>query len=115
MMPNEITMNGYQTLAARTIAPGMSQEDILNHALHGLSAEVGEIHSLFQKMYQGHSVDDEHFKKELGDLFWFAAEACTAKGWDMGDVAILNILKLKSRYPNGFEAERSLHREAGDI
>lgn len=110
-----MTLNEYQRLAARTIAPGMGSKDILYHALHGLAAEVGEIHSLFQKVYQGHPMDEEHQKKEFGDLLWFIAEACTANGWNMDDVADMNVRKLIARYPNGFEEERSLHREAGDI
>ena len=109
-----MTLNEYQKLAARTISPGMTKTAKELHALHGMVAEIGEIHSLYQKIYQGHPMDAEHLKRELGDLLWFAAEICTAKGWNMDDVAAMNIQKLIARYPNGFEAERSLHREAGD-
>ena len=77
--------------------------------------EIGEIHSLYQKIYQGHSMDDEHLKKEVGDLLWFIAEYCTSMGWNLEDVMQLNIDKLKARYPEGFDEEHSLHRVAGDI
>jgi NTP pyrophosphatase (non-canonical NTP hydrolase) len=77
--------------------------------------EIGEIHSIYQKEYQGHEIDDEHLKKEVGDLLWFVAEYCTAKGWSLDDVATLNVEKLKARYPEGFDAEHSLHRKEGDI
>ena len=43
------------------------------------------------------------------------AEAATALGFDLEDVAETNIQKLKKRYPDGFDAERSLHRTEGDI
>ena len=46
---------------------------------------------------------------------WFIAEYATAKGWTLDDVATLNIEKLKARYPEGFDAEHSLHRMEGDI
>ena len=85
------------------------------HALHGMVGEIGEIHSIYQKEYQGHEIDDEHLKKEVGDLLWFVAEYCTAKGWSLDDVADLNIEKLKARYPEGFDTEHSLHRKEGDI
>ena len=85
------------------------------HALHGMVGEIGEIHSLYQKTYQGHPFDDEHVQKELGDLLWFIAEYCTANEWTLEGIAKLNIEKLKVRYPEGFEAEKSLNRAAGDI
>ena len=57
----------------------------------------------------------DHIKKEFGDLLWFIAEYCTAKGWSLDDIMRMNIDKLKERYPDGFKAEQSLHRKAGDI
>lgn len=110
-----MNLNEYQKLAARTIGKHMTKGMMTNHALHGMVGEIGEIHSLFQKVYQGHPIDDEHLKKECGDLAWFLAELCTSKGWNMDDVFQDNINKLKARYPEGFEAERSLHRAEGDI
>lgn len=107
--------NEYQAKAARTIGKDMSRHECEMHALHGIVGEIGELHSLYQKAYQGHTFDDEHAMKELGDLCWFIAEYCTAKGWSLEDVMQLNIDKLLARYPEGFEAERSLHRKAGDI
>lgn len=106
-----MNINMYQTLAARTINQAISQIQTLLHALHGMSAEVGEIHSIYQKSYQGHEVDDDDLKAELGDLLWFCAEYCTAQGWDMEQICVKNIEKLRARYPKGFSAERSLHRE----
>jgi NTP pyrophosphatase (non-canonical NTP hydrolase) len=85
------------------------------HALHGMCGEIGELHSLYQKMYQGHQFDKEHAMKELGDLLWFVAEYCTACDITLEDVAKANIAKLNARYPEGFEADKSLHRKEGDI
>lgn len=109
-----MTLNEYQTLAARTIATDDMCE-MVAHALSGVVAEVGELHSLYQKIYQGHPFDEEHAKKETGDILWMIAEYCTAMGWNLGDVAQLNIDKLKARYPDGFSADRSLHRADGDV
>ena len=107
--------NEYQKLAARTINPDLTPAGQEKHALHGMVGEIGELHSLYQKFYQGHKIDEEHAKKELGDLLWFIAEYCTAKGWGLENVMQLNIDKLKARYPEGFDEEHSLHRAAGDI
>ena len=51
----------YQTLARRTQNRELTDRDRLMHALHGLASEVGEIHSIYQKSYQGHEIkiDDE--------------------------------------------------------
>lgn len=112
---NSITMNEYQALAARTINHANSPAEMEMHALHGMCGEIGELHSLYQKMYQGHQFDKEHAMKELGDLLWFIAEYCTACDFTLEEVAKTNIEKLKARYPEGFEADKSLHRKDGDI
>lgn len=110
-----MNMNEYQKLAARTMSDEISRKEQGKHALHGMVGEIGELHSIYQKKYQGHPFDEEHAKKELGDLMWFIAEYCTAHGWSLDDVAQTNIDKLKKRYPDGFDAEHSLNRAEGDI
>lgn len=107
--------NKYQELAARTINPRLYDYEIEQHAIHGLAGEVGELHSIYQKCYQGHDFDEEHAKKELGDLLWFIAEYCTAMNWELEEVMELNIEKLMKRYPDGFEDVKSINREKGDI
>lgn len=105
----------YQELAARTINKELTHKEQIMHALHGMVGEVGEIHSIFQKEYQGHEIDEVHLAKEVGDLLWFIAELCTGYYWEMTMVAEKNIDKLLARYPEGFEAEKSLNRKEGDI
>ena len=108
-------MNKYQELASRTISKDLTNSELCNHALFGLASEVGELHALHQKVYQGHEFDEEHAKKECGDILWFLAEYCTCHGWDMDDVMDMNIDKLRKRYPEGFSVEKSLHRRSGDV
>lgn len=110
-----MNMNEYQGLAYRTVNRGLTVAEMNLHALHGLAGEVGEIHSMFQKQYQGHEISTDSLKKEIGDLLWFIAELCTVNEMSMDDVAQANIDKLRKRYPEGFDAERSVHRkEYGD-
>lgn len=108
-------MNVYQALASRTVDKRMTNMQMENHALFGLAAEIGELQGIYQKAYQGHAIDYEHVKKEAGDILWFLAEFCTANGFMLEDVAKMNIDKLRARYPQGFDPERSLHRKEGDI
>lgn len=109
------TFTEYQEDAARTINHRLPLGDIERHAVYGMCGEIGELQSLYQKAYQGHEFDELHAEKELGDLLWFVAEYCSVMGWSMGDVAQLNIDKLKARYPEGFKEAQSLNRAEGDI
>lgn len=111
----EMTANEYQNLAARTINWNLANNEKAFHALYGMVGEVGEIHSIYQKLFQGHELDFDHIKKEVGDLLWFIAELCTAYGWNLEDVMYMNIIKLKERYPEGFDPDKSLHRKEGDV
>ena len=110
-----IDASTYQKTAARTINKDLYPEEIEMHALHGMAGEIGELHSLYQKSFQGHKFDEEHAKKELGDLLWFIAEYCTVMNWDLADVMLTNLEKLAARFPDGFEAEKSLNRDPKDI
>jgi len=105
-----LPMNEYQELAARTINSSLTREETLRHALFEMCGELGEIHSIYQKVYQGHKIMVEDLKQEVGDLLWGIAEFCTVNGFRMEDIARLNIEKLKKRYPEGFDPDRSLHR-----
>lgn len=110
-----LMLDEYQKLAARTINTAKTKEELIQHAKDGMISELGELFGLHQKVIQGHKFDEEHAMKELGDAFWFIAEYCTMMGWSMGDVAQMNVDKLRARYPEGFETERSLYRAEGDI
>ena len=111
-----MTGNEYQALAMRTCSIQYEHKrEMLLHATTGLASEAGEFAGLLQKTYQGHEYDREHAIKELGDCVWMVAEACTALDVTMEEVMRGNIEKLKLRYPEGFEPEKSLHRKDGDI
>ncbi len=112
-----MTGNEYQKLASRTINKKLRTHEMESHALHGMVGEIGEIHSIYQKVYQGHDIGNEyeHLQKEVGDLLWFIAEYCIACDWNLDDIMQMNIDKLKARYPEGFDTEHSLHRAKGDI
>lgn len=109
-----MTGNEYQRHALRT-ASGMNYEShgmLMNGAL-GLCGEAGEVADLVKKAtFQGHELDTDHIAEELGDVAWYLAIASHAIGCDLDEVLARNVEKLKKRYPDGFEADRSVHREA---
>ena len=105
-----MTISEYQALARRTQNRDLNPEYMLEHATWGLSAEVGEVMGLLQKVRQGHDFSVDAMKKEIGDCCWFLAELCDCFGFDLGVICEENIAKLKARYPEGFSTERSVNR-----
>lgn len=107
-----MTIHEYQTLAMKTLNPALSKKDVLINGVMGLCGESGEAIDIVKKhLAQGHSLDREKLIKELGDVAWYLAETAYALDVSLEDVLLQNIEKLKKRYPNGFDSEKSLHRQ----
>lgn len=104
-------LNRYQELAKRTMNPKLTGYETEMHALHGMASEMGEVHSVYQKAFQGHAFSEKDVADELGDLLWFIAEWCTVRGYKLEEIAQHNIDKLKKRYPVRFSEELSVNRE----
>ena len=89
---------------------GNSKRVLLKTAL---AYYVAAIHSDYQKIYQGHSIDvSEHgayVGKILGILDKLYSLRESGKGLD--DILQFNVDKLLKRYPYGFDADRSVNRE----
>lgn len=107
-----MNFNEYQVKAMRTSRKDLSPDSHLHNAMLGLAGETGECCDLVKKCFyqDGRDIRDKLFD-ELSDVLWYVAEAATAMGWDLNKIAEHNIVKLEKRYPTGFDAERSLHRE----
>jgi NTP pyrophosphatase (non-canonical NTP hydrolase) len=89
-------------------------------AAFGMSAEAGEFTEIVKKVFlQGkpYNADNiEHLKIELGDILWYAAQACLALDVSFEEVMERNYLKLSARYPEGaFDVYRSENRAEGDL
>lgn len=110
----KVNFNEYQELARRTQNPHLSFPERRMHALHGIAAEAGEIHGIYQKTYQGHTLDVDKIVDEMGDLMWFLAELADVLRVSLDDVAHRNVAKLKRRYPDGFSEHRSVNREENE-
>ena len=111
---SSMTLDEYQKAAQRTSNTHTLTGKVEN-GLYGLAGEVGELHDHYKKyLFQQHEFDKEHMKKELGDVLWYVAELACGLGCTLQEIAQMNIDKLKARYPDGFEADKSLHRQEGD-
>lgn len=118
------TLNAYQAEAMRTngikadsisafrlplVEGGTISPQLLNAAL-GLAGESGElVDSVKKAIFHGRDLDRSHAIKELGDVLWYVAQAADALGVDLEEVAIVNLVKLRLRYPvsEGFTHEGS--------
>ena len=110
-----MTINEYQKLAMTTLNPALSERDVLINGVMGLCGESGEAIDIVKKhLAQGHELDREHLIKELGDIAWYLAEVAYILGVPLEDVLQKNIDKLRARYPEGFDTEKSKKRNKSD-
>ena len=110
-MSEKLTINQYQEGALRTMKPVDNKAQELLNGLMGLNGEAGECIDILKKhFFQGHELDKDKLVKELGDVAWYLAISAHALGMKLEDILQMNLDKLKARYPEGFDAERSIHR-----
>lgn len=113
-----MTPNEYQEACLRTEPTDakISGTTRLENGLMGLCGEAGEAIDILKKfLFQGHSLDVTHLAKELGDVAWYLAVSADALGYTLEDIFQMNVDKLKARYPDGFDADRSINRDEDDI
>lgn len=107
-----MTVNEYQKMALTTLNPALGKQDVLINGVMGLCGESGEAIDIVKKhLAQGHPLDREGLIKELGDVAWYLAETAYALDVSLEEVCQRNIDKLKARYPEGFDARRSVERK----
>ena len=106
-----MTVNEYQRLAMTTLNPALDKKDVLINGVMGLCGESGEAIDIVKKwLAQGHELDKEKLAKELGDIAWYLAETAYALDLPLERILRDNLEKLKARYPQGFDRERSIVR-----
>ena len=106
-----MTANEYQREAMRTLN-ALDRDAVLLNGVMGLCGEAGEAINIVKKhLAQGHPLDREALVRELGDVAWYLAETAAALDLDLETVLRVNLAKLRARYPEGFSAEQSMHRD----
>ncbi|MBE6107757.1 MAG: nucleotide pyrophosphohydrolase [Erysipelotrichaceae bacterium] len=107
-----MNINEYQKLAMTTLNPKLNKKEVLINGVMGLCGESGEVIDHVKKhLAQGHELDMEKMIKELGDVAWYLAETAYALDVELEEVFVKNIEKLKKRYPEGFDENRSIQRK----
>lgn len=106
-----VTLDDYQQLAARTLGRDRTHEQQLANAALGLTGEAGEVAEVIKKhLFHDTPLDRDALVKELGDCLWYIGAFATVLGLSLDDIAQRNIDKLRKRYPEGFDTERSRNR-----
>ena len=107
-----MNLKEYQEKASRTINPDLNKRDVKINMSMGISGEAGEtIDMITKEIFHGHSINIEDLKKEIGDILWYVAGLATAYNLNLDEIGLMNIEKLKRRYPGGFTEELSKNRK----
>ncbi len=93
---------------------GMSPR--LLHAAVGACGEAGELIQAVTTAPSRTAIDGTNVVEELGDLAWYlamGADECRRLGFvsEPADVLRANVAKLRERYPNRFDIQRSEGRD----
>lgn len=113
-----MTFKEYQEDVLRTAdkVTMASKENMLFHGIIGANGETGELADLLKKqIFHGHAFDREHCIRECGDVLYYLALIAEALDTTLEEVAEVNCEKRLERYPDGFSADKSMHRKEGDI
>lgn len=108
--------NDYQKEAMKLLNPKLDNKDVLINGVMGLCGESGEVIDIVKKwLAQGHQLDKERMKSELGDVAWYLAETATALDVPLEQIFQANLDKLHKRYPQGFSTGDSVNRAGDDL
>lgn len=110
MTPNEFQNEALRTASDRVYPT--PHESMLLEGVLGLCGESGEAADIVKKViFQGHPLDKTKIAEELGDAAWYLAITAYAIGFELDNILQMNINKLRNRYPNGFDPQRSINRQ----
>lgn len=96
-----LAFSEFQERAGRTaMYPG---EVALEYLALGLASEAGEVAGKIKKLLRGDQPPPSmrEIAHEIGDVLWYAAELASAIGWELEEVAQVNLERLADRHSRG--------------
>jgi len=103
----------YQKDVKRTMNsdPKYTELELTGNFSLGIMEELGEFCGALKKfLYHEHKFNREKLIEEAGDFLWYFTAMLEKYGLTLEEVAKYNVKKLRKRYPNGFDTERSKNR-----
>ena len=79
------------------------------HGVLGIATEAGELVEGILK--GGGNIDKTNMLEEVGDLLWYVAILADALGMGIEEAMMVNINKLRKRFPEGFTEHHALNRD----
>lgn len=84
----------------------------LLHAAIGLCTESGEFLGMLKKhIYYGSPIDPTNAVEEIGDASWYQRIALDELAVSQAEMLLINVRKLRARFPNKFTEESALNRD----
>lgn len=77
------------------------------HAIIGIITEAGELAELLIEAMNTGQFNEVYLREEIGDQLWYIAMLLRWSGTDFEETAAGNIAKLRTRFPDKFDAERA--------
>ena len=101
-----------RSLASKGSDPHTSQMSfVLLHMAMGLVTEASEVMDLLKKhMAYNRPLDRKKLVDELGDVLFYLVGALIDQGLTLEDVIKINMAKLKTRYPDGYNHQSANNR-----
>lgn len=101
----------YREEVKRTGASKLTDEQLLANGALGLCGESGEVCDLIKKyLFQGAPLNRLKIIEELGDVRWYFELLCIQLETSIEEIELVNIAKLRKRYPEGFDAKAAAAR-----
>ncbi len=108
-VPHVNALDGYQALARETaVYPGMNTTMGILYAAVEMAGESGEHLDLIKKLWRNGMLEaplstqrKEELAFELGDILWGLASAASELGYQLSEIADMNIQKLTDRKQRG--------------
>jgi NTP pyrophosphatase (non-canonical NTP hydrolase) len=94
-------LSSYQSAASLTDCFSTRGSVDLMIPLLGLAGEVGELQSEYKKALRDSDTSElfrDRFAEELGDVMWYVANLATKLGFDLNQIAELNLTKSRERW-----------------
>lgn len=109
---NYLSLSEYIELVKRSLNTDLNFRETLMMLLFGINGETGELTDHFKKyFFHQHDCNIEYVSKEIGDIFWYVFSLCNQLKLNPEQIFYQNIKKLKERYPEGFDYNKSKNRK----
>ena len=85
---------------------------LLLHSSMGMVTEAAEVMDIIKKhAVYSRPIDLNKLKDELGDLLHYLVMALINCGSSLNEIVDINVAKLKTRYPNGYNHQSANNRD----